>query len=261
MPPPDDQLNGFGALLRRARTSRGLSQVELAARAGTTPRHVSFLETGRSRPRTAIVLRLGDTLILPPREQNTMLRAAGLPPVFPERTLHEAEMAPYRNVMESLLDGHEPLPAAVIDRYGAIRDANGAFERLVPGLVGVEPEALVERFFGPGPWRDRLINVEEVLAAWVGRQRLESLRTADPRVTALIQKAEGLVGTATDPGTGSDMPAVCTRIRLDDGETLELFTVVVRFDTARDVTLSELRVELIYPANDTARRFFRPDQP
>ena len=103
---------------------------------------MSFLETGRSRPRTDLVLRLSAELALSPREQNALLAAAGLPAVFSQHALDGAELARYRVVIDSLLDRHEPLPAAVVDRYGAVVRANAAFERLTPGLVGVEPEEL-----------------------------------------------------------------------------------------------------------------------
>lgn len=245
----------FGMQLRTWRQQRGLSQLELAARAGTTPRHISFLETGRSRPRTDMVLRLAAELELLPREQNAMLAAVGLRAVFPNRPLEDSDMARVRGVIESLLGGHEPLPAAVVDRYGAVRSANQAFERLTPGLVGLEPEELVDRFFGPGPWREMLVNWEDAAAAWLARQRYEARRTGDPRLEALIARAEQLIGPLPRNTRTEDLPVACTRIRAGH-DVLELYTVVVRFDTANDVTLSELRVELMHPGNDAADRFF-----
>ncbi|HLA14274.1 MAG TPA: helix-turn-helix domain-containing protein [Gemmatimonadaceae bacterium] len=246
----------FGRRLRTWRRQRGLSQFELAARAGTTPRHLSFLETGRSRPGTAMVLRLGNELDLPLREQNALLEAAGLAATYSHRPLDASELTRFSAVIDSLLVGHEPLPAAAIDRYGAIRRANVAFERLSPGLVGLEPEELVDRFFGPGPWRDVLVNWADTAAVWLARQRREIHRTADPRLEALIARAERLIGPASCATQDDGLPMVCSRIRVGE-DVLELFTVMVRFDTASDVTLSELRIELIYPGNDAADRFFR----
>jgi transcriptional regulator with XRE-family HTH domain len=254
------QASEFGRQLRRWRRQRGLSQLELATRAGTTPRHLSFLETGRSRPRIEMVLRLAGELDLLPREQNALLEAAGLRPVFPQRSLQDSDMARFRQVIEALLKGHEPLPAAVIDRYGAVRGANKAFERLTPGVVGLEPEELVDRFFGPGPWRAAMVNWEEVAAAWLARQRFEARRTADSRLEALIARADELIGPLPPRIGLEELPVVHSRIKAGD-EVLELFAVVVRFDTAKDVTLSELRVELLYPGNEAADRFFRVAKP
>jgi transcriptional regulator with XRE-family HTH domain len=84
----------FGQLLRRWRTATGISQIDLAAQAGTTPRYVSFVETGRARPGRAVVLRLARALDLPVREQNALLLAAGLPPAYAERGLSDVEMQP-----------------------------------------------------------------------------------------------------------------------------------------------------------------------
>jgi transcriptional regulator with XRE-family HTH domain len=252
----DTRTGPFGAQLRRWRRARGLSQLELAQRAATTPRHVSFLETGRSRPRAPIVLRLAGALDLMPREQNAMLEAAGLPAMFSHRPLQDSDMAGYRAAIESLLQRHEPLPAAVLDRYGTVRGANAAFERLTPGLVGLEPEELVERYYGPGPWRDRVVNWAEVATTWLARQRLEAHRTGDPRLEALITRAERLIGPLPHHAGTDITPMACAKIKAGDN-VLEMFAVVVRFDAANDVTLSELRIELIYPANQAADRYFR----
>jgi transcriptional regulator with XRE-family HTH domain len=247
--------SGFGSLLRMRRGQRGLSQLELAARAGTTSRHLSFLETGRSRPRAEMVLRLGRALDLMPREQNALLEAAGLRAVFPNRPLQDAEMAPFRGAVDMLLERHEPWPAAVLDRYGAVQRANAGFERLTPGLVGLEPEELVDRFFAAGPWRDMLVNWPEVAAAWLARWQPEARRTGDTRLAALVRRAERLAGPLPQMPVSGEAPVVCSRLRWG-GEVLEFFSVVVRFDTTLDVTLSELRVELLYPANGEANRHF-----
>jgi transcriptional regulator with XRE-family HTH domain len=252
----DKRSSDFGRRLRAWRRQRGLSQLELAARAGTTPRHVSFLETGRSRPGTEMVIRLAGELDLPSREQNALLEAAGLPATCSHHPLGASEIAPFAAVIDSLLSRHEPFPAAVIDRYGAVLRANAAFERLSPGLTGLEPEELVDRFFGPGLWRDALVNWSEAAAVWLARQRREICRTADPRLEALVARAARLIGWTSCPKPAEDLPMICSRIRAGE-EVLELFAVVVKFDTASDVTLSELRIELMYPGNDAANRFFR----
>lgn len=201
-----------------------------------------------------MVLRLADVLSLQPREQNHLLEAAGLRSAFSQRSLEESEMAPYRHAIDSLLEGREPLPAAVVDRYGAVRKANSAFERISPGLVGLEPEELVDHLFGPGSWRDSIVNWPEVAGAWMARQELEVERTGDERLVALLARARNWIGVSNiRPGSG-DSPMICSRMKLGD-DVLELFTAVVRFDMARDVTLSELRIELIYPANKAADIF------
>jgi hypothetical protein len=202
-----------------------------------------------------MVLRLAGALDLLPRERNAMLEAAGLPAAYSERPLEDSEMARYRAAIESLLQRHEPLPAAVIDRYGTVRKANGAFERLTPGLVGLDPEELIERHFGPGPWREAIVNFPDVATAWLARQRAEAHRTGDPRLEELITKAERLIGPLPRDPAANGTPMACAQMKAGD-DVLEIFALVVRFDAANDVTLSELRIELLYPANEAADRYF-----
>jgi hypothetical protein len=144
----------------------------------------------------------------------------------------------------------------VIDRYGGIRRANTAFERFSPGLVGREPEDLVELLFGAGPWRDAVVNWPEVAAAWLVRQRHEVRRTGDPRLAGLVAKAERLIGPAVLASSTSAGPMLCSRIAIG-ADVLELFVATVRFDMANDVSASELRVERMYPGNEATRRYFQ----
>src|SRR5689334_17742623 len=104
------QASPFGAMLRRWRLHRGLSQLSLAGRVGSTGRHISFLETGRSRPSRQMVLRLADTLGVGLREANELLHAAGLPAAYPAARLEGADLAPYRAALERMLEAHEPYP-------------------------------------------------------------------------------------------------------------------------------------------------------
>jgi transcriptional regulator with XRE-family HTH domain len=112
----------FGRQLRRWRAMRGLSQLELAAAAGTTPRHVSFVETGRSRPGRDLVLRIAEVLAVPLPERNALLAAAGLAPEFPEHKLGSAQLA----AVDRVLAGHEPFPAWVVRQPFTFLRANTA---------------------------------------------------------------------------------------------------------------------------------------
>src|SRR3954447_11638475 len=107
---------GFGALLRDWRARRRLSQMELALEAAVSARHLSFVETGRSRPSRELVLHLADHLDVPLRERNALLLAAGYAPAYAERALEEVEMRPVREALGHVLAGHEPYPAVIVDR-------------------------------------------------------------------------------------------------------------------------------------------------
>jgi transcriptional regulator with XRE-family HTH domain len=155
-------LSPFGARLRQWRSHRGLSQLELASRVATTPRHVSFLETGRSRPSRQMVLRLGDALDLPLRDRNDLLHAAGLGAAYPEAELSGHDLAPYRSAIAQLLQAHDPYPATVVDAHWNIVAANRA-SLLLFGEDAVGSN-IVRRFVAEPAAAQRIVNWPEV--AW-----------------------------------------------------------------------------------------------
>src|SRR5215218_4669421 len=128
-----------GALLRQWRRRRRLSQLELALEAGVSTRHLSFVETGRSRPSPELVLHLAEQLEVPLRERNRLLLAAGYAPVFEERSLDDPEMAPVRDTVQVVLDGHDPSPAIAVDHGWALVAHNRGAGLLMAGL----PEELL----------------------------------------------------------------------------------------------------------------------
>jgi len=115
-----DVTNRFPGQLQQSRKARRLSQLELTVRAGTTQRHVSFIEQGRSRPGPGIVARLADALELSPRERNDLLLAAGFAPAFPESPLDDEALRPVRRALDTILDGHLPYPAMVVRPHGVL---------------------------------------------------------------------------------------------------------------------------------------------
>ena len=105
-----------GPLLRSWRRRRNLSQLDLAHRADVSARHLSFIETGRSRPSPDMVLRLCDQLDVPLREQNRLLLASGHAPAHPEHGLGDPSMAEANAAIEAILAAYDPFPALVIDQ-------------------------------------------------------------------------------------------------------------------------------------------------
>jgi transcriptional regulator with XRE-family HTH domain len=121
----------FGVLLRRWRTSRRMTQSDLALAANSSTRHLSYLETGRSQPSRDMILRLSEHLGIPLRDQNTLLLAAGFAPAFEERSL--AELASARVAIEQILKAHRPYPAFALDRHWNVVLSNSALPQLYEG--------------------------------------------------------------------------------------------------------------------------------
>ena len=249
----------FGARLRRWRRHRALSQLALAVEIGSTARHVSFLETGRSRPSRQMVLRLGEALGMPLRERNQLLAAAGLAPAYPETAVTAAELAPYRAAIERLLRAHEPYPAMAVDAHWRVVFANSACAALFGGdVVGSN---LVRRMIADPVAAQGIVNWPEV--AWAGLTRLrQQLDQAplDDELRALVTLAERVVADLPQPAAPPRDPVVCPWFRVG-GEVVRTIGMAARFDQAAEVTLDELRVELLYPLDAAAERFFRARSP
>jgi transcriptional regulator with XRE-family HTH domain len=244
------QTKVFGGELRRWRGSRRWSQLELALRAGTTQRHVSFLESGRSAPGRPLVLRLAESMGLSLRERNALLGAAGYAPVFAESPWDDPALRPVREALDGVLAGHMPYPAVVVGPHGELVAANGALDVLTEGA---DPELLAPPLnvwrlaLHPRGLAARVGN----LATW-GRHVVESLRARalrnpDPALEELLVELTGyLPEAAPDPDyLGFAVPV---RLRWRGGE-LRLLTALTSFATAVDVTLAELHLEAWLPAD------------
>jgi transcriptional regulator with XRE-family HTH domain len=240
----------FAEALRSRRASRRLSQLELALRAGTTQRHLSFIESGRSAPGREMVIRLAESLGLPLRERNDLLLKAGYAPAYQETPLGGGALAPVRDALEHILAAHLPYPAIIIDRHGDLVAANAAQSILLDGCAPrlLAPPANAYRIaLHPDGMAPRIANFAE----W-GRHVLYGIsaeldRNPDDQLAALHEELSGYVpADRLQPGhLGFAVPL---RFRSADGE-LSLMTTITSFATAVDVTVSELRLEAFLPAD------------
>ncbi|MER5486884.1 helix-turn-helix transcriptional regulator [Streptomyces sp. NPDC002812] len=259
-PPP------FAREMRRRRALRRMSQLELATLAGTTQRHLSFIESGRSTPGRAMVVRLAESLGLTLRERNSLLLSAGYAPLYAESARDAESIGPAMEALRSILTGHLPYPAVVAGPRGELVLANAAFDVLTEGAAAhllAPPVNVLRLALHPEGMGPRVVN----LSAW-GRHITESLRTRasahpDPELEALAEELDGYLATAaprletarsaSGPADGSGPAehlgfAVPLRLRTSAGE-LRLLTTLTSFATAVDVTLAELHLEAFLPAD------------
>lgn len=249
-------LPSFGRNLKYWRKRRGLSQLELATEAETTPRHISFIETGRSRPGRDLILRLARSLALLTRDTNALLVAAGFTPAFKQRSFDEEAMRPFTATIRAILDGHDPYPGSAFDPLGRIHMTNAAHRRLFPGAAERSPEEAIDYFYGRRAGLD-FENWPEVAWAYADRWRLEASRVGSEKLARLAERAEAHLADVPRPRPSeADGAVMSPRIRVG-GEVYSTFATILRFDTARELTLSEIRVELVFPADDKTANFFR----
>lgn len=248
----------FGNELRRWRSSRRVSQLELANRAGTTQRHLSFMEQGRSNPGRPIVVRLAESLGLSLRERNALLLTAGYAPLFTESTLDGPLLGPVRQALESIIEGHLPYPALVLRPYGEVVAANRAVDILTEGAdpeLLAPPVNMLRLMLHPNGMARRVLNQAQWGRHVVENLRARALRSPDPRLDVFIAELEGYLPAAA-PGKDHLGFAVPLRLTSDAGE-LRLITTLTSFATAVDVTLSELHLEAFLPADEATAGILR----
>jgi transcriptional regulator with XRE-family HTH domain len=251
-------MSRFPTELRRWRTARRLSQLELAIRADTTQRHLSFIEQGRSRPGRNVVMRLGESLDLTLRERNDLLLAAGFAPVFPESPLDDAALRPVCRALDAILDGHLPYPAMVVRPHGVLVTANRAFDLF---HEGVDPALLApganmfRHALHPDGLGPRVRNLPEWGRHITENLRAELVRSPDPALEELLDELEGYL-PPLPPTTDSLGFAVPLELASADGD-LRLITTIMSFATAADVTLAELKLEAFLPADDRTAEVLR----
>lgn len=256
----------FGQLLRRWRQQRGTSQLALALHAEVSARHLSWLETGKAQPSRAMVLRLAERLDLPPRERNALLVAAGYAPLFAEHALAHPALAGARAALQRLLDAHEPWPALAVDRHWNLVAHNRLVPLLLAGVAPAlrEPPMNVLRVsLHPQGLAPMVANLPAWKAHVLARLARQVQATGDARLAALHGELAALPlppGTA-DPGeplsdAGYGDVAVPLTLATPQGP-LNFLTTITVFGAPHDVTLAELAVETLLPADEATATALR----
>ena len=243
-----------GDLLRGWRQRRRLSQLDLAAIAEVSTRHLSWVETGRSRPTPQMILRLAESMDVPLRERNTLLLAGGFAPAFAETALDAPPLGPVLEALRAVLAAHEPFPAVVLDRAWEMVEATAGIARLVEGVAPdlLEPPVNVLRLsLHPDGLAPRIANLAQWRAHLLARLAREAAATADPALAELLGELRGYPGGEQVVPPGGQV-VVPLRLRHGDAVLSFLLTTTV-FGTPQDVTVQELALEAFYPADAPTR--------
>jgi transcriptional regulator with XRE-family HTH domain len=247
---PETGRRPVGELLREWRERRRLSQLDLAIQADISARHLSFVETGRSRPTAAMIVRLTEQLAVPLRERNVLLLAGGYAPAYPQHHMDAPELDSVRAALRQVLAAHEPYPAVVVDRWWELQDANAGVAMLTDGCaadllappvnvlrLSLHPDGMAPRIANFGQWRAHLLTQL--------RHRAKAL--ADGRLAELHAELSGYPGGVDESGPAGGV-VLPLRYRWN-GRELALFSISAAVGTATDVTVQELAIESFYPAD------------
>ncbi|MGW6461786.1 helix-turn-helix domain-containing protein, partial [Streptomyces sp. NPDC055078] len=247
------------------RERRRVSQLELALRADSSSRHISFIETGRSRPSEEMILRLAEHLDVPVRERNSLLLAAGYAPRYTETSLDDPSLGALREGLERLLHGYEPYPALIVDGVYNVLAANRGIAMLIEGLpdhllapplnamrVTLHPEGLAPRIRNLRAWRGHLMAQME---RQIALARSDALRELYEEVVAYP-----LSGTddAEDRADPVPYPLFALPMRIEhDGRVLSFVSSISTFNTPMDVTVAELAIETFLPADPATVKYLQ----
>ena len=244
----------FAALRKRRR----VSQLELSLRTGVSQRHLSCIETGRSRAGRETLITLLDALGATLEERNQALLAAGYAPAHAERALDAPEMAPVRAALEQLIHANGAAPALVLDGDYNVVMANASLARLLallgmPGdMLSQGPLNLLRAVFTPGGLRELCVD-----EAWLCNEMwARASREAEhlPRLRALLDELSATLEPWSPVEAGGGLPVLAFRLRAADGQVLSFFSTITSFGTPLDITLASLKVEHLFPADDATRR-------
>jgi transcriptional regulator with XRE-family HTH domain len=249
---------GVGELLRQWRQRRGLSQLDLAIAADISARHVSLVETGKSKPSADMVLRLADQLHVPLRDRNRLLLAAGFAPRYAESKLDDSALSAALDAVRRVLEAHEPYPALVFDRRWNILMTNSAVD---PFLAQVDPALLqppvnlVRLGLDPRGFAPMVVNLADVRAVFRSRISRQLAAAPDPELTALYEEL-----LAPEPGETAGLRAdadvvIPMILRIGERE-VRLFSTITTFGTPMDITVDEIAIESYYPADAESAAFF-----
>ncbi len=242
----------FGTLLKHWRGQRRMSQLELGLSANVSARHISFLESGRSRPSHSMVIQLSETLNVPRNNRNTLLNAAGFAQAYTARDLDDEELRFVREAMDWTLDRHCPYPAIAFDRHWTLVRMNAVSEALLGNLGLQVGDSLLDAFVDNGPFATALENRDEIASHLVTRLRTESAFYGGDEV--LDAAAERLAASLDGEPAASDAPPAIIPARYVAGDiTLSLFTTISQFGSTEDIALADLKIELMFPADDFTR--------
>jgi transcriptional regulator with XRE-family HTH domain len=247
-----------GQLLREWRERRRISQLDLSIQAEISARHLSFVETGRSRPTSGMILRLSEQLDVPLRERNALLLAGGYAPAYPEHSLDEPELTRLRVALRQILTGHEPYPALVVNRWWEMLDGNAAVAVLTEGCdpalltppinalrVSLHPDGMASRIGNLAEWRAHILE----------RLHRQVHTTRDPRLAELHAELAAYPGGVTERPELTDV-AVPLRLHHGDQE-LAFFSMTAVVGAPLDITVAEVAIESFYPADaETAEALY-----
>jgi len=249
--------SSIGCILRKWRKQRRYSQLQLSLELGISSKHVSFIETGRSTPSREMILKIGEFLILPKREINRGLHSAGYAPVYTELSIEHEDLKPVFNAIDQMIENHMPYPAIVLNQNWDVVKANDSAKKLLLELGYSGHKNLVEALISDSPTTSKIVNWHESALVVLVRLRHEiSILGGSSRLEELEEKLTACLSPNDETiNIGENQVILSTKFKVN-GYALSFFSVISQLSTIQDVTVSEFKIELMFPSDERTKEFY-----
>ena len=249
--------SSIGAFLKQWRKQRRYSQLQLSLEMDISSKHVSFIETGRSIPSREMILKIGEFLFLPKREINRGLYLAGYAPVYTDLPVDHENLKPVFFAIDKMIENHMPYPALVLNQNWDVEKANESAYQLLSEAGYSSHKNLIEALILDNPKTSNVVNWHETALAVLARLRYEiSVSGGSSRLEELENNLSLCLPQDINANSVCEKQAVpSTKFRMGSDE-LSFFSIISQLSTIQDVTVSEFRVELMFPADEVTKEFY-----
>lgn len=248
--------NTVGNILKVWRNQHRYSQLQLALELGVSSKHISFIETGRSIPSKEMILKISTFLLIPKSEINRALYSAGYAPIFTELTLSDKSLKPILEAIEKMVTSHMPYPAFVLNQSWDVIVANKSAQSLLTNIGYSEHTNLLEALITDNPETSKIINYYETISFALTRVKQEiSMLGNSKRLQEYEKKLSKCLSPKVEVPVASEQVVLSTQFQLS-GVVLTFFSVIAQLGTVQDVTVSEYKVELMFPSNEATKEHY-----
>ena len=250
--------SAFGNILRDWRKQRRMSQLDLGLDANVSARHISFIEQGRSKPSREMVLNLTQCLQMPKAQTNQAFLAAGYAPVFQQHANNNTNLAQIHSAINIMLENHMPYPAIVMDNHWNIINANECAQSLLVQTGFAGHKNLIKALISDTPEKSSIENWHEAVTLILQRLKVELFHLGeDETLSQLTSQLEGHLDLHSPKPRLVDFTqaVIPTRFRIGKN-TISVFSTLAQFGSVFDLTLADLKIELMFPADDETKKFF-----
>jgi len=248
--------NTVGNILKVWRNQHRYSQLQLAIELGVSSKHISFIETGRSIPSKEMILKISTFLLMPKGEINRALYSAGYAPIYTELTLSDKSLKPIFEAIEKMVISHMPYPAFVLNQSWDVIMANESAQYLLTNIGYSEHTNLLEALIADNPKTSKIINYYETISFVLTRVKQEvSMLGNSQRLQEYEEKLSKCLSLNVEVPVASEQVVISTQFQMSTTIST-FFSIIAQLGTVQDVTVSEYKVELLFPADEITKEHY-----